>query len=156
MSIINRNTGLTEAQERACSLLANGEKIEAVATALAVPEQTLYKWQRLKTFKCYYNKQRSNIASTAAQGLFSLADKAILAIKESLNSENEAVKLKAASYILDRLQKVEIGQTDIIEAVRAEATFTDSEMWTKAEFHNNYYQKRLEEYGVEDNKENNL
>lgn len=145
-------TGLTPTQERACSLLASGAKTAEVAQKLDVPEKTLYLWQKQTTFVCYYNKQRSVIKDAAVQSLFGLMDEAVTAIRESLNSTNESVRLKAASYIIDKLQNVEIGKTDIVEAVRAEASYSDTEGWgiTENVFHESEYRDRLQELGVKE------
>lgn len=145
-------TGLTPTQERACSLLASGAKTAEVAQKLDVPEQTIYLWQKQTTFVCYYNKQRSVIKNAAVQSLFGLMDEAVTAIRESLNSTNESVRLKAASYIIDKLQNVEVGKTDIVEAVRAEATYADTEGWgiTENVFHESEYRDRLKELGVQE------
>lgn len=145
-------TGLTPTQERACSLLASGAKTVEVAQKLDVPEKTLYLWQKQTTFVCYYNKQRSVIKNAAVQSLFGLMDEAVTAIRESLNSTNESVRLKAASYIIDKLQNVEVGKTDIVEAVKAEATYSDTDRWgiTENVFHENEYRDRLQELGVKE------
>ena len=145
-------TGLTTTQERACSLLASGAKTAEVAQQLDVPEKTLYLWQKQATFVCYYNKQRSVIKDAAVQSLFGLMNEAVTAIRESLNSTNESVRLKAASYIIDKLQNVEVGKTDIVEAVRAEATYSDTEGWGIGEnvFHESEYRDRLKELGVQE------
>lgn len=139
-------TGLTPVQERACSLLASGVKTKDVAQQLDVPEQTIYLWQKQNTFVCYYNKQRSVIKDAAVQSLFGLMDDAVTAIRESLNSSNENVRLKAATYIVDRLQGLEMGNTDIIEAVRNEATYTDG--WGGETFHESEYREKLKELGI--------
>lgn len=149
---ISSVTGLTPTQERACSLLASGAKTAEVAQELDVPEQTIYLWQKQTTFVCYYNKQRSVIKNAAVQSLFGLMDEAVTAIRESLNSTNESVRLKAASYIIDKLQNIEVGKTDIIEAVKAEATYSDTGGWDIAEnvFHESEYMDRLQELGVKE------
>lgn len=144
---ISSVTGLTPTQERACFLLASGTKTKDVAQQLGIQEQTLYLWQRQTTFVCYYNKQRSVIKSAAVQGLFGLMDEAISAIRESLNSTNENVKLKAATYIVDKLQNLEIGKTDILEAVKAEATYNG---WEPNCFHESEYRERLKALGVQE------
>lgn len=143
-------TGLTPTQERACSLLASGAKTAEVAKKLDVPEQTIYLWQKQTTFVCYYNKQRSVIKNAAVQSLFGLMDEAVTAIRESLNSTNESVRLKAASYIIDKLQNIEVGKTDIVEAVRAEATYSEEWGITENVFHEREYRDRLKELGVQE------
>lgn len=148
--MISSVTGLTPTQERACSLLASGAKATAVAEQLDVSEQTIYLWQKQKTFICYYNKQRSVIKDAAVQSLFGLMDEAITAIRESLTSTNESVRLKAATYIVDKLQSLDVGKTDIVEAVKAEATYTDEWAGVGNYFHENEYRQKLKEMGVEE------
>lgn len=145
---VNGFTGLTSTQERACSLLASGATTEAVAAELSIPEQTLYLWQKQSTFECYYNKRRSVIRNAAVQSLFGLVDEATTAIRESLSSENESVRLKAATYIIDKLQKMDVGKTDILEVVKQEATYCN---WgVAATFHKEDYKERLKELGVQE------
>lgn len=146
---VNGFTGLTSTQERACSLLASGQTTEAVAAELSVPEQTLYLWQKQTTFECYYNKRRSVIKNAAVQSLFGLVQDATTAIRESLNSENESVRLKAATYIIDKLQNIDVGKTDILEIARAEATYNDR--WeSEPTFHEKEYKAKLSELGVQE------
>ena len=144
---VSKITGLTPLQERACSLLASGEDTAAVAQQLDVPEQTLFLWQKQPTFECYYNKRRSVIKDVAVQSLFGLVDEAVTAIRESLNSTNESVRLKAATYLIEKLQNVEVGRTDIVEAVMDEATYSD---WGGMDvyLHEKEYNSRLKELGV--------
>ena len=147
---ISNITGLTPTQERACSMLASGETIEAVAEEIKVPESTLLLWQRQTTFKCYFNQKRSNIKGSLTQGVYSLAQEAVNALRNSLNSDNEQVRLKAATYIVDKLQSIEVGQTDILQAVKAEATYSDS-MWShEATFHEEDYNSKLKELGIKE------
>lgn len=131
-------------------MLASGETIEAVAEKMNVSESTLLLWQRQTTFKCLLNQKRSNIKGSLTQGVYALAMEAVNALRESLNSENEQVRLKAATYVVDKLQSMEIGQTDIVEAVRAEATHTDGGWDMDAVFHEDEYRARLIELGVKE------
>ena len=145
---ISSVTGLTPTQERACNMLASGETIEAVAEEIKVPESTLLLWQKQTTFKCYFNQKRSNIKGNLIQGVYSLAQEAVNALRDSLNSENEQVRLKAATYIVDKLQSMEIGQTDIIAEVKAEATYSDTRWDIDGTFHEKEYKSKLRELGI--------
>lgn len=142
-------TGLTPTQERACSLLASGETIEAVAEQVNVPESTLILWQRQTTFKCFFNQKRSNIRGNLIQGVYSLAQEAVNALRQSLNSDNEQTRLKAATYIVDKLQGMEVGQTDIIAEVRAEATYMDT-LSVEGYLHEDEYEAKLKELGIKE------
>lgn len=144
---VSEATGLTPTQEEACTLLASGSSVTDVATKLDVSRTAIYQWQRQTTFKVYFNKQRSVIQSTTLQGLFGMATEAIGAIRDSLHSEDEKVRLKAATYIVDKLQGVEVGQTDIIKAIEGEAT---KNIWGNVEVDPDEYKHLCKEYGVKD------
>lgn len=146
---VSNVTGLTKTQERACMLLASGESVSSVAELLKVPEENLFLWQKQNTFICYYNKRRSVLRDQAIQGLFSLVDEAISTIRDSLNSTNENVRLRTATYIVDKLQSLELGETDILDSVREESTFSDD--WLNGEkFHETYYSDKLKELGIKE------
>ena len=147
---ISSITGLTPTQEKACTLLASGAKATAVAAQLDLPEQTIYLWQKQKTFVCFYNKQRSVIKDAAVQSLFGLMDEAVAAIRESLKSSNSVVKLRAATYIIDKLHNLDVGKTDIIEEVKAEATYQDEWIEEESRFHEGEYRRKLKELGVKE------
>lgn len=146
---VSSATGLTKIQEEACSLLARGEGVGAIAERLGVTQDSLFLWQRQPTFKCYYNRQRYIIRHTATQGVYSLAGEALSTLRDCLNSVNDSVRLKAATFILDKLQAEEVGAIDIVEEVRAEATYDDSS-YNGSRFHEDEYRQRLDALGVEE------
>lgn len=149
---ISQHTGLTPTQEKAATLLASGVSVTDVATQLDVARSTLYVWQKQTTFKVFFNRRCSDARSTLVVGLFGLADEALRAIRESLQSENEQVRLKAAMWITDKLQSIEVSQTDLITALKKEATYADSgDMWdTDVYFHEEEYRDKLKELGVKE------
>lgn len=144
---VSEATGLTPTQEEACTLLASGSSVTDVATKLDVSRTAIYQWQRQTTFKVFFNKQRSIIQSTTLQGLFGMATEAIGVIRDSLHSDDGKLRLRAATYIVDKLQSVEIGQTDIIKAVEGEAT---RNIFGDMEVDPDEYKKLCKEYGVKD------
>lgn len=145
---ISTITGLTPTQERACNLLASGATVEAVAKEMHVTESTLLLWQKQTTFKCYFNQKRNSIKGSLTQGVYSLAQEAVNALRQSLNSDNEQVRLKAATYVVDKLQSIEVGQTDIVEAVRAEATYKSGIFDSVPTFHEGEFNSKLKELGI--------
>lgn len=150
---ISKSTGLTATQEQACALLASGGSIASVAEQVGVSRAALYLWQKQTTFVCYFNKLRQDTQSELTQGLFSLATEAINTIRESLHSDNEQIRLKAAMWITDKLQSVQITQTDALAVARKEATH--AEEWEAAmalgqTFHESEYKERLKEWGIEE------
>lgn len=147
---INGFTGLTETQENACKLLAQGESVENTAKQLNIDVNTLTIWRRNKAFECYYNLQREQRRNATIANVYALADEAIKTLKESLSfSAGEATRLKAATYIIDKLQTLEIGETDVREAVRKEANIIES--WGEnITFDERKYKETLREMGVEE------
>lgn len=85
------------------------------------------------------------------RGLLGLADDAVKAIRESLNSANDAVRLKAAFWIADKVGNMELGHTDVVEALKAESTHELEDLLTK--FDEEEFRKKMELWGVEDDEE---
>lgn len=150
---ISEYTGLTPTQEQAAELLASGVSVTSVAEKLGIARSTLYLWEKQTTFKVYFNRRCSDARSTLVVGLFGLADEALSTIRKSLQSENEQVRLKAAMWITDKLQSVEIKQTDLLAVLREEATHRDEgAMWGNSYFHEDEYKTRLKELGIKEQK----
>lgn len=119
-------SGLTPIQEQAATLLASGENISAVAEKLNLNRGTIYQWQQKLTFKCFFNLQRKEAKDTLKSGLFSLYNEALEAIKGCLKSENESIKLKTATYIIQKVEDSQIGGTDIRAVLKEKATKVES------------------------------
>ena len=147
---INGFTGLTETQEKACKLLAQGESVESTAQQLNIEESTLTIWRRNKAFDCYYNLQREQRRNATIASVYALADEAIKTLRDSLTfSAGEATRLKAATYIIDKLQSLEIGETDVREAVRREANIV-ADWGENITFDERKYKETLREMGVDE------
>lgn len=147
---VNGFTGLTDTQERACKLLATGESVESTAQQLNIEVNTLILWRRNKAFECYYNLQREQRRNATIASVYALADEAIKTLKESLTfSAGEATRLKAATYIIDKLQTLEIGETDVREAVRREANIV-ADWGENLTFDERKYKEKLRAMGVDE------
>lgn len=138
-------SGLTPLQEQAAILLASGETITAISEKLDINRSTIYEWQGILTFRCFYNKQCEIIRERIKAGLFGLQDEAFNAIKDILKGDNQAMKLKAATWILDKASEASIGATDPIGILRDECRLPSgrSNNWEK-------YGELLEEYHLQD------
>ena len=149
-STVSKETGLTPIQEKACILLASGCTVMEVAERLSLNRGTLYKWQNQTPFKCFFNKQCADIKGNMVRGLLGLADDAVKTIRESLNSANDAVRLKAAFWIVERVGCMEVGHTNVVEALKAESThsFFTEDMTSK--FDEEEFRKKMELWGGED------
>lgn len=139
-------SGLTPLQEQAAILLASGETITAISEKLDINRSTIYEWQGILTFQCFYNKQCEIIRERIKAGLFGLQDEAFNAIKDILKGDNQAIKLKAATWLLDKASEASIGETNPITILRDECkvfpNFGGND-WDK-------YGRLLEEYHLQD------
>lgn len=145
---INPETGLTPQQEQAAMMLATGETITAVAAKLSLNRCTLYEWQKLLTFQCFLNKQAADYRDNLKNGLYALANDALQAIRDSLNSTNEANRLKAAMWLVERVGNADTGETDAREAIRARCTHDVLEVDSTL-FDEDEYSKALQWYGLQ-------
>ncbi len=118
------HTGLYPLQEKAAILLASGESITAVAERLEITRSTIYTWLGQIPFSCYYNQQCKDYKERLRAGIFSLADEAITAIRDCLHSSNEAVKLKAAMWLSERIDLSEVGGTNLRARLKSYYTET--------------------------------
>lgn len=128
---VNRETGLTPIQEKAVILLLSGKSITDVSNELDIDRGTIYQWQGKETFQAYYNNLAGKIQLETESQIYGLYEKAITAISESLQSENENIKLKTATWVLDKIQSQTIGETDPKESIRKNCRIMDNgiELW---------------------------
>ena len=151
MEKFNKITGLTPQQEKAAVLLASGKTMTETAKAVKIERSTLYQWIEKVNFKAYFNSLIKEIRDNTKNGLFGLIDEAYKAIRESLKSKNESVKLKAALSIIDRLQDVKIGNTDPIQMIRNQCTHQfDFDIMGTSVFDEERFEQLLKENNLDD------
>lgn len=115
-------TGLTPIQEEAAIMLAKGQTIEEISESLNLNKGELIEWTQVVTFQCFLSQQNRAFKETLRSNIFGLAEQAVRAITESLSSDNEQVKLKAATWIVDKINELNTGQPDIAVALREKHT----------------------------------
>lgn len=115
---ISQDTGLTPQQEQACYLLATGSTIKAVAEQINVNRSTIYQWQNSLAFQCFYNKQTQEAKEAARNAIIGLHQQAVNVVMDMLSNGNEQSRLKAAFWILEQVNKQEVGCTDLREAIK--------------------------------------
>lgn len=140
-------TGLTPLQEQAAIMLASGDSITQVAEKLGLNRSTIYEWQRKITFKCFFNFQRQEAKDTLRNGLAGLYNDALEAVKGCLASENESIRLKAAMWIIGKIEDNPIEDTDARQVLKREAT-KDMVSWETTKLDEREYQKLLAENGL--------
>ena len=148
-------SGLTPLQEQAAVLLASGKSITAIAEELEINRSTIYEWQDILTFRCFYNKQCEIIRERIKACLFGVQDKAFDAIKDILEGDNPAIKLKAAIWLIERASATGIGETDpksILKGmVHPRGSFSG---WNS--YHEKEYLELLGKYHLNDDEKRNV
>ena len=143
-------TGLTPQQEQACILLASGENVTDVADKLSLNRGTLYKWQQNKAFECYYNKQCQEYKDEVKNGLLGLHQQAVATIQQLITTGSEATRLKAATWVLEKVEAVEVGETSIRRALKGQCTTTNNDWGDLSTFDESEYKKQLKAFGLDD------
>ena len=147
---ISPTTGLTPQQEQACILLASGESVTDVADKLSLNRGTLYKGQQNKAFECYYNKQCQEYKNEVKNGLLGLHQQAVATIKQLITIGSEVTRLKAATWVLDKVEAIEVGETNIRRVLKEQCTTTNNGWGDFTNFDENEYNKQLKVLGLDE------
>jgi len=110
-------SGLTPLQEQVATFLASGKQITDTANELQISRATIYRLFDNVVFMAYYNLLCYEIKINTKNNLFTLQDKAFKAIGAALESDNDLTKLKAATWIIEKIQDVQIGCKNPIDAL---------------------------------------
>ena len=94
---------LTPQQVTALPLLASGAKKKDAAATAGVCPQTISTWLQEPHFSAALRTQREKLAALASDRLRDATDAAVNTVVKLMESNSEAIKLKAATYILDRV-----------------------------------------------------
>jgi len=119
-------TGLTAIQEQAAILLASGDSVTEVAEKVNVNRTTIYQWQQKISFKCFYNQQCQIIQDNIRNGLCGLYAEALEAVRGCLQSTNEAARLKAAMYVIGKVEMIDASRQDPEAEIRKLCTSIES------------------------------
>ena len=88
-------------QREAISLFLTGKSETEVAEAIGVSRQTIWKWKRETDFNHDIVEAGENILSEHTLAVSKLVDEAVVAMSELLKSEDETIKFKAATSVLN-------------------------------------------------------
>jgi len=88
-------------QREAISLFLTGKTETEVAGAISVSRQTIWKWKRETDFNHDIVEAGENILSEHTLAVSKLVDEAITVMSELLKSEDETIKFKAATSVLN-------------------------------------------------------
>ena len=147
---ISALTGLTPQQEQAATMLASGENLTAVARQLNLNRSTLYEWQTNTAFQCFYNQQCQEHQEAVKNALFGLHRTAVDTLTDLLTNGNENTRLKAATWLLERVAAVRIGETQIREVLKKQCTHAPSGWGDLSTLNEGEYKAELKRYGLSD------
>ena len=103
LKTLRLETGLTEKQESAAAYLAIGKGVAEVGRLVGVNRNTVYAWLQLPAFVAHYKKQLRDVRREIRGKLSSLAEEATTTLESLMRDGGDQSKLKAATYILDRI-----------------------------------------------------
>ena len=141
-------TGLTPAQEQAALLLASGESVTDVAEKVNVTRATIYACQQKITFICFFNQQCQMIKDSIRNGLCGLYANAIDAVKGCLESVNEATRLKAAMYVIGKVELMDTSKQNPEEEIKKLCTSSDLDWGDFTSLDKTKYKEMMKEYGL--------
>lgn len=107
LKVRRNDEGLTPKQEEAAALLAIGTSIAEVGRKVGVNRNTVYEWLRTPAFATYFKKQLRDVRREIRGKLSAMAEEATETLKTLMDEGGEQSRLKAATYILDRLAEDE-------------------------------------------------
>lgn len=122
-------TGLTAQQEQAAILLASGESVTDVADKVNVNRATIYLWQQKISFQCFYNQQCQIIQDNIRNGLCGLYADALDTIKLILQKGSYVLRLKAAMYVIGKVEMIDASRQDPEAEIRKLCTSIDNPSW---------------------------
>lgn len=96
--------GITVKQERVAEGYALGKSITELAAAHDVARSTIYAWLKGdRAFVAYYKSLLMEVRQEVRGAISSMAAEAVSTLKELMAEGGEQAKLKAATYVLDKL-----------------------------------------------------
>lgn len=97
---------LSDAQRTAIPLILSGETDRAVAEQVGVTRQTIAEWKNRKDseFAIILKAERNRVLTERRAAVSELQDKAIETLQDCLTSDDEKVRLKAATSVLSVLK----------------------------------------------------
>ncbi len=158
--LVNKSTGLTPKQEECATLLASGQRVVDVAEQLSISRTTIYQWLTYIPFKRFYTALCAEIKNHLNVSIFSMCDDALKAIKEALASSDDVVKFKTATWVLERVEKVNLlkgvesfDKTDTIEEIKKKSFVRDDFHPNGKSFSSMVFSRYLKKYGITLSKE---
>lgn len=112
---------LTPQQYQALSLLASGQRTDAVAETVGIHRTTLWRWRRDPSFVAAWNQVMAEVQDEQRRSLLDLQREALQTLRSCmLSSRNEMVRLRAALTVLEKVEALRIGSTNAEDILQAQ------------------------------------
>lgn len=97
------DSGLTILQEVVAAEMCTGASITAIAKKHKITRETIYDWLRDRRFDAYRKALLAEVRQEVRGALSSMAAEATSTLRMLMNGGGEQARLKAATYVIDRL-----------------------------------------------------
>ena len=96
-------------QQHAMALLAGGQSVDEICDALNIHRTTLWRWRKQPEFIASWNQMILQGKEKQVQTLLELQQQALRVLKDSLSSQNELLRFKAAITIVEKVGAITEG-----------------------------------------------
>ena len=136
-------------QQQALTLLASGKSVDEISETLDIHRTTLWRWRKNPEFIARFNQLIQQGKEKQIQSFINLQQRAFEVFEEALSSENELLRFKAATVIIDKVKELPEGllyEDEILESQRNQEqlrkltsldTFQSTESCTRITQHRN-------------------
>ena len=108
-------------QQQALTLLASGKSVDEISETLDIQRTTLWRWRKNPEFIARFNQLIQQGKEKQIQSFINLQQRAFEVFEEALSSENELLRFKAATVIIDKVKELPEGllyEDEILESQR--------------------------------------
>ena len=108
-------------QQQALTLLASGKSVDEISETLDIHRTTLWRWRKNPEFIARFNQLIQQGKEKQIQSFINLQQRAFEVFEEVLSSENELLRFKAATVIIDKVKELPEGllyEDEILESQR--------------------------------------
>ena len=108
-------------QQQALTLLASGKSVDEISETLDIHRTTLWRWRKNPEFIARFNQLIQQGKEKQIQSFINLQQRAFEVFEEALSSENELLRFKAATVIIDKVKELPEGllyEEEILESQR--------------------------------------
>jgi hypothetical protein len=108
-------------QQQALTLLASGLGVDEISETLDIHRTTLWRWRKNPEFIARFNQLIQQGKEKQIQSFINLQQRAFEVFEEALSSENELLRFKAATVIIDKVKELPEGllyEDEILESQR--------------------------------------